>query len=70
MTKGEYPKPEPTGLMEHLVFIALLIPTFIVIAAAAVSLAPPDPSLAVQASSMQAVAVCESCLWDDGNQGP
>jgi hypothetical protein len=69
MTRGDYSKPEPTGLMEHLVFIALLIPTFIVIAAAAVSLAPPDPSVAVPAS-VQTVAVCEACLWDDGNQGP
>jgi hypothetical protein len=48
-------------------FAALLIPTFVVIAAAAVSLATPEPS-AVRA--LETVAVCEPCSWDNGNEGP
>ena len=56
------------GLTEHLMFAALLIPTFIVIAAAAVSLTSPDPSVAVPA--VQTLAACETCAWDDGEQGP
>jgi len=69
MTRADDSTPEPAGLLEHLIFTALLIPTFIVIAAAAVSLALPDPSVAIPAPA-QAVAVCEPCLWDDGQQGP
>jgi len=48
-------------------FLALLIPTFVVIAAAAVSLAHPDPSVAVPAS--ETVAACEACASDNGPQG-
>ena len=55
------------GLTEHLMFAALLIPTFVVIAAAAVSLATPEPS-AVR--GLETVAVCEPCSWDNGNEGP
>jgi len=40
-------------------FAALLIPTFVVIAAAAVSLASPDPAVAVP--PVQTVAACEAC---------
>ena len=61
-------RPRTFGLTEHLMFAALLIPTFVVIAAAAVSLASPDPSVAVPA--MQTVAACEPCAWDNGEQGP
>lgn len=53
-----------TGLTEHLMFAALLIPTFLVIAAAAVSLATPDPSVAVPVA--QAVAACEPCTSESG----
>jgi hypothetical protein len=56
------------GLTEHLMFAALLIPTFVVIAAAAVSLTSPDRSVAVPA--VQTVAACETCAWDNGEQGP
>jgi hypothetical protein len=56
------------GLAEHLMFAALLIPTFVVIAAAAVSLTSPDPSVAVPA--VQTVAACETCAWDSDEQGP
>ena len=48
-------------------FLALLIPTFVVIAAAAVSLAHPDPSVAVPAS--ETVAACEPCSSDNGPAG-
>ena len=56
------------GLTEHLLFAALLIPTFVIIAAAAVSIATPEPRPAVPA--LQTVAVCDSCGWDNGNDGP
>jgi hypothetical protein len=52
-------RPRNSGLTEHLMFAALLIPTFVVIAAAAVSLASPDPSVAVPA--VRTVAACEPC---------
>jgi hypothetical protein len=66
MTTQRNPQPS-TGLREHLMFLALLIPTFVVIAAAAVSLAHPDPSVAVPAS--ETVAACEPCSSDNGPQG-
>ena len=66
MTTQRNPKPS-TGLLEHLMFLALLIPTFVVIAAAAVSLAHPDPSVAVPAS--ETVAACEPCSSDNGPAG-
>jgi hypothetical protein len=48
-----------TGLKEALVFLALLIPTFLVIAAAAATLVRPDqPSLSVAAMT---IAVCGPC---------
>jgi len=53
-----------TGLTEHLMFAALLIPTFLVIAAAAVSFATPDPSVAVPVA--QTVAACEPCTSEGG----
>ena len=58
MTTQRNPQPS-SGLREHLMFLALLIPTFLVIAAAAVSLASPDPSVAVPAP--ETVAACEPC---------
>jgi hypothetical protein len=48
-------------------FLALLIPTFVVIAAAAVSLAHPDPSVAVPAS--ETVAACDTCAPGNALQG-
>ena len=48
-----------TGFSEHLIFLALLMPTFLVIAAAAISFVGPDqPSVAVSAVTM---AVCGPC---------
>ena len=55
--------PAKTGLREQLIFVAFLIPTFVVIAAAAVSLTPDDRASRV-------VAVCDACGWDSGEDGP
>jgi hypothetical protein len=56
------------GLTEHLMFAALLIPTFVVIAAAAVSIATPQPSAGAQ--PLQTMAACEACTSDNGNEAP
>jgi len=60
--------PPLTGFTEHLLFVALLLPTFVLLAALAVSLVRPDPTIGVQA--IQTAAVCEACLWDNGQYGP
>ena len=67
MTTQRNPHPS-SGLREHLMFLALLIPTFVVIAAAAVSFASPDPSVAVPAS--ETVAACEPCLPGNDPDAP
>jgi hypothetical protein len=54
---------------EHLIFVALLLPTFVVLAAAVVSLARPDPSIAGD-KPMVTAAVCEPCPGQDGDDGP
>jgi len=69
MDKTDFFLPPVTGITEHLLFLALLLPTFILLAAVAVSLAQPDPSIAIPAS-VQTAAACEPCHWDDGVQGP
>ena len=69
MTKTEFSLPPRTGLTEHLLFVALLLPTFVLLAAVAVSLTRPDPTLPVQAQVLTA-APCEACVWDNGDQGP
>jgi hypothetical protein len=54
-------RPEPNiSLPELLVFIALLIPTFLVLAAAVVSLVRPDPTIA-DPRPAQTTAACEPC---------
>jgi hypothetical protein len=59
-----------SGITEHLLFVALLIPTFVLLAAVAVSLARPDPSIAAEPPA-QTVAACEPCAsYDSGEQGP
>ena len=68
ITKPEFGTPL-TGITEHLVFVALLLPTFVLLAAVAVSLIRPDPTSAVQAP-VQTAAACEACLWDNGEYGP
>ena len=65
MDKTEFSLPPLTGIAEHLVFIALLIPTFILLAAVAVSLARPDPT-ATGAPAAVYVAACEACPCDNG----
>ena len=58
-----------TGLREHLVFLALLMPTFVVIAAAAVSFVTvDDPSVAMPGADT--VAICGPCGYDIGDEGP
>ena len=55
---------------EHLVFVALLLPTFVVLAAAVVSLARPEPNIAVERPIVTAAA-CETCpTGHDGDEGP
>jgi len=54
---------------EHLVFVLLLLPTFVVLAAAVVSLARPDPSVAVERPIVTAAA-CATCPAQDGDEGP
>ena len=39
--------PPLTGFAEHLLFVALLLPTFVLLTAVAVSLVRPDPTIAV-----------------------
>jgi hypothetical protein len=69
MTNSEYPEKQTSSFTEHLVFVALLLPTFVVLAAAVVSLAHPDPSVAVQ-TPMMTTAACEPCTRAEGEEGP
>lgn len=70
MTKNpDYRDPQGSSFTEHLMFVALLLPTFIVLAAAVVSLAVPDSS-AVEKPIVTAAA-CEPCAtYDGGDNGP
>ena len=55
---------------EHLVFVVLLLPTFVVLAAAVVSLARLEPNIAVERPIVTAAA-CETCpTGQDGDEGP
>jgi hypothetical protein len=47
-------------LIPHLVFVAALVPTFLLLAAAAISLANPEPSLGMSLP-LQTAATCEPC---------
>lgn len=63
--------PRPKFFTEHLVFIALLIPTFLVLAAAVVSLAQPDPSVVVQPRPAMTATACEACYaYDEVDDQP
>ena len=64
-------EPQASSFKEHLIFVALLLPTFVVLAAAVVSLASPDPSVAVEKPIVTAAA-CEPCPApsQDGDDGP
>ena len=62
-------RDQPASFTEHLMFVALLLPTFIVLAAAVVSLVVPD-SAAVDKPIVTAAA-CEACAaYDGGDNGP
>ena len=61
-------QPKANSFVEHLVFVALLLPTFVVLAAAIVSLAVPDPDASVQ-KPMLTAAAC-ACPGQDGDDGP
>ena len=50
---------------EHLVFLLLLLPTFVVLGAAVVSLATPEPSPAAAAAQTAALS-CQPCWYEDG----
>ena len=64
-------EPQGGSFAEHLVFVLLLLPTFVVLAAAVVSLARPDPSIAVEKPIVTAAA-CEPCpsAGQDADDGP
>ena len=63
---GTYKDLPKTGLREHLMFLALLMPTFVVIAAAAVSLMDVDHA----GPAVETLAVCGPCGSYDGEEGP
>lgn len=70
MTHTENREPQGSSFTEHLVFVALLLPTFVVLAAAVVSLARPEPTVAVEKPIVTAAA-CETCpTRPDGDDGP
>jgi hypothetical protein len=64
-------EPQGSSFTEHLTFVALLLPTFVVLAAAVVSLARPEPTIAVEKPIVTAAA-CEPCPGpgQDGDDGP
>jgi len=70
MENTQYHEPQGSSFTEHLVFVALLVPTFIVLAAALVSLAGPESTPPVDKAIVTAAA-CEPCPgWQDGDEGP
>ena len=62
-------EPQGSSFKEHLVFVALLLPTFVVLAAAVVSLARPDPSVADKPIMTAAACGCPA-PGQDGDDGP
>ena len=70
MNNTGYREPQGSSFTEHLVFVALLLPTFVVLAAAVVSLARPEPTIAVEKPIVTAAA-CDPCpVGQDGDDGP
>lgn len=61
-------REQGSSFREHLTFVALLLPTFVVLAAAIVSLATPDAP-AVEKPVVTAAA-CEPCPTQIGDDGP
>lgn len=62
---GDTLSPNSRCFTEHLVFLLLLLPTFVVLAAAVVSLASPEPSVSAPATQTAALS-CEPCWYEDG----
>jgi hypothetical protein len=69
MQENAYPPYESRSLTEHLVFIALLIPTFVVLVAAVVSITSPDPSIVVQ-HPIVTTAACDPCPRHEDEYAP
>jgi len=70
MENTQYREPQGSSFTEHLVFVALLLPTFVVLAAAVVSLAGLESTLAVDKPIVTAAA-CEPCpVRQDADEGP
>lgn len=69
MPENAHPPYESRSVTEPLVFITLLIPTFVVLAAAVVSIASPDPSIVVQHPILM-TAACEPCPRHEDEYGP
>jgi len=62
--RSYYEQRQSRSFTEHMVFVALLIPTFIVLAAAAVSIATPDPATEAQ----QPILTASACECPPGSQ--
>ena len=60
MEQSTCPQRPSRSFTEYLIFAALLIPTFLVLGAAVVSLAAPEPAVVVEQPVLTA-AVCEPC---------
>jgi hypothetical protein len=69
MQENAHPPCQARSVTEHLVFIALLIPTFVVLVAAVVSIASPDPSIVVQ-HPIVTTAACEPCPRHEDEYAP
>ena len=61
-------EPQARSYAEHLIFVALLLPTFVVLAAAVVSLAGPHSSIAGD-RPIVAAAACDACPGQDADDG-
>lgn len=62
---GDTLPPNSRCFAEHVVFLLLLLPTFVVLAAAVVSLASPEP-LPAAAATQTAALSCQPCWYEDG----
>lgn len=68
--QDDYPHLQDRSLTEHLVFIALLIPTFVVLLAAVVSLVSPDSSGVVEGPVVTAAACEQPCPRQEEDHTP
>ena len=65
----DYREPQGKSITEHLIFVALLLPTILVLVAALVSLASPEPTFEGDKPIVTAAA-CETCGRPDAEDGP